>query len=191
MNRIQADVTDRIDATIDELLAQPLGEEPREYLDALRVLLKSQVTAYLSYVTSRRDALTSTTSTMYADEFSPDGPLPTTLRGLIERGTMTSAQAGRLASNVLERRTVLIFGDRATGKSTLLNALLDLVPVDERMVSIEHARSPARSRGPLVLHAPHRRRRGRRGERLRQVRQDAAQPHRRRRDPRRRDAATS
>ena len=138
MNRIQADVTDRIDATIDELLAQPLGEEPREYLDALRVLLKSQVTAYLSYVTSRRDALTSTTSTMYADEFSPDGPLPTTLRGLIERGTMTSAQAGRLASNVLERRTVLIFGDRATGKSTLLNALLDLVPVDERMVSIGH-----------------------------------------------------
>jgi len=138
MQRIQADVTARIDATIDELLAQPLGEEPREHLDVLRVLLKSQVSAYLSYVTSRRDALSSTTSTMYAGEFRPDGPLPTTLRGLIERGTMTSAQAARLASYVLERRTVLIFGDRSTGKSTLLNALLDMVPLDERMVSIEH-----------------------------------------------------
>jgi len=138
MKRIQADVTGRVDAMIDELLAQPLAEEPREYLDALRVLLKSQVTAYLSYVTSRRDALSSTTSTMYAEQFSPDGPLPTTLRGLIERGTMSSPQAARLASSVLERRTVLIFGDRATGKSTLLNALLGLVPVDERMVSIEH-----------------------------------------------------
>ena len=138
MKRIQADVTGRIDAMIDELLAQPLGDEPREYLDALRVLLSSQVTAYLSYVTSRRDALSSTTSTMYAGQFSPDGPLPTTLRGLIERGTTSGPQATRLASYVLERRTVLIFGDRATGKSTLLNALLALVPVDERMVSIEH-----------------------------------------------------
>ena len=123
---------------IDELQAQPVGEEPREYLEALRVLLKSQVTTYLSYVTGRRDALSSTTSTMYAGELSPAGPVPVTLRGLIEGGTLSKAQAARLASCVLERRTLLIFGDRSTGKSTLLNALLDLMPVDERVVAIEH-----------------------------------------------------
>ena len=139
MARIQRDVVMRLDAMIDELAAQPLGEEPREYLDALRVLLRSQATAYLSYVTSRRDALSSTTSSMYAGELSPDGPVPTTLRDLIQGGTMTTAQAARLASYVSERRTLLIFGDRATGKSTLLNALLELVSVDERLVSIEHS----------------------------------------------------
>jgi pilus assembly protein CpaF len=76
---------------------------------------------------------------MYAGELSPAGPVPTTLHGLIEGGTMTPAQAARLASYVSDRRTLLIFGDRATGKSTLLNALLELVPVDERLVSIEHS----------------------------------------------------
>jgi energy-coupling factor transporter ATP-binding protein EcfA2 len=76
---------------------------------------------------------------MYAGELSPAGPVPTTLRGLIEGGTMTTAQAARLASYVSDRRTLLIFGDRSTGKSTLLNALLELIPVDERLVSIEHS----------------------------------------------------
>ena len=76
---------------------------------------------------------------MYAGAFGPDAPVPTTLRGLIEARTMATAQAARLASYVSERRTLLIFGDRATGKSTLLNALLELLPVDERFVAIEHS----------------------------------------------------
>jgi len=138
VTRLQGDLIGRIDAVIDELQAQPIGEEPQEYLEALRVLLKSQVTAYLSYATGRRDALSSTTSTMYAGELSPAGPVPVTLRGLIEGGTLSKAQAARLASYVLEHRSVLIFGDRSTGKSTLLNALLGLMPVDERVVAIEH-----------------------------------------------------
>ena len=138
VTRLRGDLVGRIDGMIDELQGQPVGEEPREYLEALRVLLKSEVTAYLSYVTGRRDALSSTTSTMYAGELSPAGPVPVTLRGLIEGGTLSKAQAARLASYVLEHRTLLIFGDRSTGKSTLLNALLGLMPVDERVVAIEH-----------------------------------------------------
>ena len=139
MARLERDVIAMLDEMINQFRAEGSGDEPREYLDALRVLLKSQVTAYSSYLRSRRDALSSTTSTMYADELSPPGPVPTTLRGLIEGGTMSTAQAARLASYVSDRRTLLIFGDRATGKSTLLNALLELVPVDERLVSIEHS----------------------------------------------------
>jgi energy-coupling factor transporter ATP-binding protein EcfA2 len=139
MARLERNVIAMLDEMLDQFRAETVGEEPLEYLDALRVLLKSQVTAYMTYVTSRRDALSSTTSTMYAGELSPDGPVPTTLRGLVEGGTMTTAQAARLASYVSDRRTLLIFGDRASGKSTLLNALLELVPVDERLVSIEHS----------------------------------------------------
>lgn len=138
MARLERDVNAMLDEMLDQFRAEAVGDEPREYLDALRVLLKAQVTAYMSFVTSRR-SLSSTTSTMYAGELSPAGPVPTTLRGLIEGGTMTTAQAARLASYVSDRRTLLIFGDRSTGKSTLLNALLELIPVDERLVSIEHS----------------------------------------------------
>jgi len=128
-----------LDEMISQFQSESLGDEPREYLDALRVLLKSQATAYMSYLRSHRDGLSSTTSPMYAGAFGPAGPVPTTLRGLIEARTMATAQAARLATYVSDRRTLLIFGDRATGKSTLLNALLELVPVDERLVSIEHS----------------------------------------------------
>jgi len=137
MPRLERDLVALLDEMINQFQAEPLGEEPREYLEALRVLLKSQVTSYMAFIKSRR-SLSSTTSTMYADEVGPAGPVTTTLRGLIEGGAMTTAQAGRLAGYVTDRRTLLIFGDRATGKSTLLNALLELVPVDERFVSIEH-----------------------------------------------------
>jgi Flp pilus assembly CpaF family ATPase len=128
-----------LDEMISQFQSEPLGDEPREYLDALRVLLKSQATAYMSYLRSHRDGLSSTTSPMYAGAFGPAGPVPTTLRGLIEARTMATAQAARLAAYVSDRRTLLIFGDRATGKSTLLNALLELLPLDERFVSIEHS----------------------------------------------------
>jgi ABC-type cobalamin/Fe3+-siderophores transport system ATPase subunit len=139
MARVERDVLAMLDEMISQFQSEPLGDEPREYLDALRVLLKSQATAYMSYLRSHRDGLSSTTSPMYAGAFGPAGPVPTTLRGLIEARTMATAQAARLAAYVSDRRTLLIFGDRATGKSTLLNALLELLPLDERFVSIEHS----------------------------------------------------
>jgi len=139
MPRLERELVAMLDEMISQFKAEPLGEEPREALEALRVLLRAQVTAYLGYVRSRRDALSSTTSSMYADEVGPAGPVPATLRDLIGTGTVSAAQAARLASYVGDRRTLLIFGDRATGKSTLLNALLELVVVDERFVSIDHA----------------------------------------------------
>jgi len=138
MPRLERELIAMLDEMVTQFQAEPMGDEPREALDALRVLLKAQVTAYMAFLRSRHDALSSTTSTMYADEVGPAGPVPTTLRGLVDTGTMTSGQAARLAAYVADRRTLLIFGDRACGKSTLLNALLELVPVDERFVSIEH-----------------------------------------------------
>ena len=65
------------------------------------------------------------------------GVISTTLRGLIEGRTITSSQAAKVAQLIADRRTLLIFGDRATGKSTLLNALFELVSLDERFVAVE------------------------------------------------------
>ena len=60
-----------------------------------------------------------------------------TFRGLLEGGTLTGGQGAKLAQFLADRRTLIIFGDRATGKSTLLNSLFELISVDDRFVAIE------------------------------------------------------
>ena len=114
-----------------------MGESTREHLEILRSLLKAQVTAYLEHFVARRATLFSHTSVMYAGEMGAPGVLSTTFRGLLEGGTLTGGQGAKLAQFLSDRRTLIIFGDRATGKSTLLNSLFEIVSVDERFVAIE------------------------------------------------------
>ena len=61
----------------------------------------------------------------------------TTFRGLLESGALTGGQGAKLAQLLSDRRTLIVFGDRATGKSTLLNSLFELISVDDRFVAIE------------------------------------------------------
>jgi hypothetical protein len=132
-----------LDEMISSYVSPDVSDEVREHLEVLRVLLKAQAFSYLEHITSRT-RLDTSTSAMYEDEVKAQAPLSTTLRGLVDAGTLDATQATRLAGYVSDRRTVLIFGDRATGKSTLLNALLELISVDERFVSIEqHDHRPA------------------------------------------------
>jgi hypothetical protein len=137
LRTVQADLLSELDETINRLERARIGESTREHLEILRSLLKAQVTAYLDHFVARRAMLFSHTSTMYAGETGPPGVLCTTLRGLIEGRTLTGIQAATLSRYITERRTILIFGDRATGKSTLLNALFELVSLDERFVAVE------------------------------------------------------
>jgi hypothetical protein len=134
---VQAALIKEIDASISKLERARIGESTREHLEILRSLLKAQVNAYLDHFVARRATLFSHTSTMYAGEVGAPGVLSTTLRGLLEGHTLTTGQGKKLAQFVSDRRTLLIFGDRATGKSTLLNALFELVPLDDRFVAIE------------------------------------------------------
>jgi Flp pilus assembly CpaF family ATPase len=134
---LQRELVALLDEMINSYLAPDAGDEVHEHLEVLRVLLKSQVAAYLEYIVER-NTLSATTSPMYEGEVALQQPLKTSLRSLTEGGTLTPGQAARLADYVSERRTMLVFGDRATGKSTLLNSLIELVSVDERFVSIEH-----------------------------------------------------
>lgn len=60
-----------------------------------------------------------------------------TLDGLVEAGVVPAAGALLLQRLVASRRAFLVSGGTGTGKTTLLNALLSLVPPDERLVLVE------------------------------------------------------
>jgi type IV secretory pathway ATPase VirB11/archaellum biosynthesis ATPase len=137
LRAVQAQLIKEIDGSIDKLARARIGESTREHLEILRSLLKAQVTAYLEHFVARRATLFSQTSTMYAGEVGSPGVISTTLRGLLEGHTLSTGQGKKLAQFVSDRRTLLIYGDRATGKSTLLNALFELVPLDDRFVAIQ------------------------------------------------------
>jgi hypothetical protein len=137
LRAVQVALIKEIDASISKLERARIGESTREHLEILRSLLKAQVTAYLEHFVARRATLFSHTSTMYAGEVGAPGVISTTFRGLLEGGTLTGGQGTKLAQLLSDRRTLLIFGDRATGKSTLLNSLFELVPIDERFVAVE------------------------------------------------------
>jgi hypothetical protein len=143
LQALQDELVPLLDEMISSYVTPDVSDDVREHLEVLRVLLKAQAFAYLEHITSRTRLFTST-SEMYEDEVKLQAPLSTTLKGLVDGGTLTPSQAARLAGYVSDRRTMLIFGDRATGKSTLLNALLEMISVDERFVSIEqHDHLPA------------------------------------------------
>ncbi len=59
------------------------------------------------------------------------------LESLVERRTMSADEASVLSAAVAEGASVVIAGATGTGKTTLLNALLTLVPSDERVVIVE------------------------------------------------------
>jgi len=52
---------------------------------------------------------------------------------------MTTAQARYIRNAVLGRLSILIAGGSNTGKTTLVNALINLIPEDERLLIIEDA----------------------------------------------------
>jgi len=134
---VQVALIKEIDKSVDKLERARIGEATREHLEILRSLLKAQVSAYLEHFVARRATLFSHTSVMYAREVAAPGVLSTTFRGLLEEGTLSGGQGAKLAQFVGDHRTLVIFGDRATGKSTLLNSLFELVSVDDRFVAIE------------------------------------------------------
>lgn len=137
LRAVQVALIKEIDASVSRVERARIGESTREHLEVLRSLLKAQVTAYVEHLVARRATLFSHTSTMYAEDVGSPGVLSTTLRGLLEGGTITGGQGAKLAQFLNDRRTLIIFGDRTTGKSTLLNSLFELVSLDDRFVAIE------------------------------------------------------
>ena len=74
-----------------------------------------------------------------------------TLGELVEAGTVAPGMDGVLAALVERRASCLVTGATGTGKTTLLAALLALVPGTERIICIEEA-SELRPDHPHVIH---------------------------------------
>jgi pilus assembly protein CpaF len=62
---------------------------------------------------------------------------PWTLDDLSAAGAVTAEEAELLSAAVHERRSILVAGATGTGKTTLLNALLGVIPPQERIITIE------------------------------------------------------
>jgi pilus assembly protein CpaF len=75
-----------------------------------------------------------------------------TLEDLILFCTLTDAMAAFLREQIVEGKTILISGGTSSGKTTLLNALAEAIPAEERIVVIEDT-SELRIRKPNVLSA--------------------------------------
>lgn len=78
-------------------------------------------------------------------------PQAFSLAELIEAGTLTPSLAEVLTALVEGRASCLVTGATGTGKTTLLAALLSLVPPTQRIVCIEEA-SELRPHHPHVIH---------------------------------------
>nr|WP_300337094.1 TadA family conjugal transfer-associated ATPase [Actinomyces sp.] len=78
-------------------------------------------------------------------------PQAFSLAELIEAGTLTPSLAELLTALVERRASCLVTGATGTGKTTLLAALLSLVPPTQRIVCIEEA-SELRPHHPHVIH---------------------------------------
>jgi pilus assembly protein CpaF len=89
----------------------------------------SRVNAIISPLALRGPSLT-------IRKFSRDA---LTLENLIGLGTVTDEVADFLAQCVRGKLNVLISGGTGTGKTTLLNAVSQFVPADERIVTVEDA----------------------------------------------------
>lgn len=59
------------------------------------------------------------------------------MSGLVANGTLSAEMAQFLRMAVLARRNIVVSGGTGTGKTTLLNCLSSLIPVGERIVTIE------------------------------------------------------
>jgi pilus assembly protein CpaF len=59
------------------------------------------------------------------------------MAGLVANGTLSIEMAQFLRTAVLARRNIVVSGGTGTGKTTLLNCLSALIPVGERIVTIE------------------------------------------------------
>ncbi len=73
-----------------------------------------------------------------------------TIDDLLSNGTLSAPMAELLATATRSRLNVVISGGTATGKTTLLNALANLVPDSERLITIEDAAELALDRDNLV-----------------------------------------
>jgi pilus assembly protein CpaF len=123
----------------DELVAElDPSEEERGHLLLASLMAQAVVRAYDAFHLDRGPALDATKSVMYASANQPDRRvLNVPLRTLVDNNTLTGVEARLLAASLNLKRTIIVSGGPNVGKSTLLNALIDQLPRDHRLVAVD------------------------------------------------------
>jgi Flp pilus assembly CpaF family ATPase len=125
----------------DELVAEmdPTDEE-RGHLLLASQMAQAVVRAYDSFRLDRGQGLDAAKSVMYAAANQPERRvLNVPLRTLVDNNTLTGIEARLISGSLNMRRTIIISGGGNVGKSTLLNALVEMLPRDHRLVAVNDA----------------------------------------------------
>ena len=141
IDRILAAYEQGLTRLADDLIAQNNPpEEDRAHLILLSRLLQAVVGTYKSHQLDQAATLQVAGSVLAGAGVQENRRvLNVSLRRLVDDNLMTPWYARFLNSSLQLKRTILISGGPAVGKSTLLNALIDLLPRDHRIVAIDEA----------------------------------------------------
>jgi type IV secretory pathway ATPase VirB11/archaellum biosynthesis ATPase len=123
----------------DDLVAENKSpEEERAHLMLLARILQAVVGSYGAHQLDQAAALQAARAGVYGPGAQQgQRVLNVSLRRLVDDHLMTPWYARFLNSNLQIKRTIIISGGPKVGKSTLLNALIDLLPRDHRIVAID------------------------------------------------------
>ena len=125
----------------DDLVTE-LDPPEQEKIDLMLVvqLLEAIVRTYDTFQLNRSPSLEASKSVMYAAASQQERRvLNVPLRSLVDHNTLTAWHARFLNGSIGLKRTVIVSGEANVGKSTLLNALIELIPRDQRVVVIDDA----------------------------------------------------
>jgi type IV secretory pathway ATPase VirB11/archaellum biosynthesis ATPase len=136
-NRVLAAYEQGLKKLADELVAETNPpEHERAQLMLVTRVLQAVVKTYEAEQLDQAVTQEGLKSVMFAAG-SERRILNVSLRRLVDDALMTPWYARFLNSSLGMKRTIIISGAPNTGKSTLLNALIDLLPRDHRIVSID------------------------------------------------------
>lgn len=139
----------------DELIAEnEPSDEERAHLLLVSQLAQALVKAYDAHQLKHALALEASYAALQGAAAREDRPiLNLSLRSLVDNSLMTPWHARFLSSSLGLKRTVIISGGENVGKSTLLNALIDLLPRDHRIVAIDETEDglPALQERPFTV----------------------------------------